>query len=176
VDETNEAVEAAFAEIAARREAAATHEHAQKSLWLAHHWPERYDRCMVIGGRHVCRRCTVFYSISFLVAALAFAGIAPWPESFDIWAVWLTPIPATIEFALGEMTKLQYSARRQVIVTAFMSPAVGRGMAAELSDQGSWLFWGPVLVYGTSWFIFALVGWFTRKGQYRSAEEPVLDS
>ena len=168
-------VDAAFDAVATRRVETAEHDHARKALWLAHHWPERYDRCIMIGSRHVCRRCTWFYSISFAVAALGLAGISPWPTSWDLALVWLLSIPATIEFIAGELGLISYDARRQTIVTAILAPAVGRGMAAELQDQGSWLFWGPVLVFGTTWFVFAVIGWFRRTGQYHvgiSARHP----
>ena len=42
-------------------------------MWLSHHWPSGYDRCTVIAGRHVCRRCLVLYPVA-LVAGVA-AGL-----------------------------------------------------------------------------------------------------
>ena len=159
-------VDAAFHEVGERHRQRSEHQQARRELWLAHHWPDRYDRCIVIAGRHVCRRCVWFYGIAFFVAALAFVGVSPWPEAFDVWAVWILPLPATLEFFAGELGLADYDARRQIAVTALMSPAVGRGMAAELSDRGSWLFWGPVLVFGTSWFVIAVIGWRRKSGQY----------
>ncbi|MGI9606064.1 MAG: hypothetical protein ACR2P0_08000 [Acidimicrobiales bacterium] len=160
------AVDAAFDRVAERRASEAEHAEAKRVLWRTHHWPHRYDRCMTIGGRPVCRRCFWFYSISFAVAALGFAGISPWPASWDQTLVWALSIPATVEFVGGEIGWWRYDARRQTIVTAILAPAVGRGMYAELQDQGSWLFWGPVLVFGSTWFIAAVIGWLRKSGQY----------
>ena len=166
-------VDAAFAEVAARREAEARSRDAdraaRRALWRTHHWPERYDRCATVGRFHVCRRCTWFYSIAFVVAALGLAfDVSPWPASWDGTMVWLLSIPATLEFVGGELGLYRYDARRQAVVTAILAPAVGRGIAAELQDQWSGLFWGPVLVFGTTWFVFAVIGWFRRTGQYSS--------
>ena len=166
-------VDAAFAEVAARREAEAARQEAdraaRRALWRTHHWPERYDRCMTVGGVHLCRRCTWFYSIAFTVAALGLLlDVSPWPPAWDGLLVWLLSIPATLEFIGGELGYFRYSARRQAVVTAVLAPAVGRGINAELQQQWSWTFWGPVLVFGTTWFVFAVIGWFRRTGQYSS--------
>lgn len=165
-------VEAAFAEVAQRRAADAAHERAWKSLWLAHHWPHRYERCSVIGGRHACRRCLWFYSISFLTLAAAALGASPWPSSWDLTLVWALSIPATIEFIGGELRWWGYDPRRQIAVTSVLGLAVGRGFHAELTEPGSWVFWGPVLVFGTLWFAVAAISWLVDRGQYR--DEPVL--
>lgn len=162
-------VDAAFAEVESRRAVADAHHAARRALWRTHHWPERYDRCLTISGAHVCRRCTWFYSIAFAVAAIGLAfDASPWPQAWDWPLVWILSIPATLEFIGGELGLYGYSARRQAVVTAILAPAVGRGINAELRDQWSWTFWGPVLVFGTIWFIAAAVGWFRRSGQYSS--------
>ena len=170
-DPTLEDVEAKFAEVAERRQAAQAAEDreiaARKNILLAHHWPHRYERCTVIGGRHVCRRCLWFYSISFVTLALGFVGISPWPTAWDAVMVWILPIPATIDFVLGELSPLKYSPRRQVITTAIMAFAAGRGFHVELLDQGSTTFWAPVLVFGSIWFATAVQAWLENRGQYR---------
>ena len=164
-------VDAAFAEVAERRaveaEAVAAHEHASKSLWLAHHWPHRYDRCTVIAGRHVCRRCLWFYSIALITFAVAFAGISPWPTSWDVVMVWALSIPATVEFIGGEFGKWGYNPRRQIAVTSILALAVGRGFYRNFQDQFTWIFWGPAIVFGLAWFFTGLYTWSKNKGQYR---------
>ncbi len=164
-------VDAAFAEVVARREeridAETAHEQASKSLWLAHHWPHRYERCTTIAGRHVCRRCLWFYSISLAVLGLAFVGISPWPESWDKVMVWLLSIPATVEFIGGEFGKWKYDPRRQVAVTSILALAVGRGFYRNIQDQFTWIFWGPAIVFGLLWFFTGLYTWSQNKGQYR---------
>ncbi len=164
-------VDAAFAEVMARREerieSESAHEHASKSLWLAHHWPHRYERCADIAGRHVCRRCLWFYSISLVVFAAAFAGISPWPESWDNVMVWVLSVPATVEFIGGEMGKWKYNAKRQIAVTSILALAVGRGFYRNVQDQFTWIFWGPAIVFGLLWFFTGLWAWKQNKGQYR---------
>ena len=49
-----------------------------------------------------------------------------------------------------------YSARRQIVVTALVALAIGRGLAYEIDDRWSWNFWGPVLVFGSTWFAAAV--------------------
>ena len=81
--------------------------------------------------------------------------------------VWILPIPATVDFVLGELSQLKYSPRRQVITTAIMAFAVGRGLHAELIERWSTTFWGPVLVFGSIWFATAVQAWLENRGQYR---------
>lgn len=164
-------VEAKFAEVAERREAARLVEEgesrARNALWLAHHWPHRYERCTVIGGRHVCRRCLWFYSIAFATLAFGVVGISPWPASLDAIMVWILPIPATIDFVLGELGRKTYDPRRQIVVTSVLAVAVGRGFAVELAERWSTTFWAPVLVFGSIWFATAVQAWIENRGQYR---------
>jgi hypothetical protein len=160
-------VDEAFAEVVARRAADHAHEQGRKALWLAHHWPHRYERCTIVRGRHVCRRCLWFYGTSLLTLAAAWLGASPWPASWDLTMVWLLSLPATLEFAGGELGGWEYDSRRQVAVTTILGLAVGRGFYAELSDPGNWIFWGPVLVFGTLWFTIAASAWLRNRGQYR---------
>jgi len=164
-------VDAAFAEVAERRAAKAAHERAWNRLWLAHHWPHRYERCSVIAGRHVCRRCLWLYSISVATLAVAALGVSPWPAAWDPTLVWLFSIPATVEFIGGELGWWRYHPRRQVVVTSVLGLAVGRGFHAELTSTGSWTFWGPTLVFGSAWFAVAAVSWLRGRGQYRQVAQ-----
>jgi len=163
-------VDRAFAEVAERRSAEAEHTRAYRQLWLAHHWPHRYERCTVIGGRHVCRRCLWFYATSLLTLAVAPLGVSPWPASWDYVMVWLLSLPATTEFIGGELGWWRYNARRQVVVTFVLGLAVGRGFYAELTEPGNWTFWGPVLLFGSLWFSVAAMQWARNAGQYRESE------
>ena len=131
---------------------------ASRGMWLAHHWPDEYDRCVILGGRHICRRCLVLHPLALVVAIASLAGLPPWPEALDLWFIWGLCLPATLEFLAEQLRIIDHSARRQMIATVLLAPALGRGMAHELADRWSWEFWGPVLVFGTVWFIAALVG------------------
>ena len=141
---------------AARRAAEAADRKARRSLWLTHHWPDEYHRCAVVGGRHVCRRCLTLYPIAIVVAAAGLAGFAPWPDRIDVWMIWLLCIPATVEFLAEKLANVAYHPRRQVIVTALVGLALGRGLSYEIDDRWSWEFWGPVLVFCTIWFVAAV--------------------
>lgn len=131
---------------------------ARRQMWHAHHWPDEYERCVVIGGRPVCRRCLVLYPAAVVTAVLSLAGAGLWPTSLDHWLVWGLCLPATADFVLEQLRIIRYSARRQVVATALLAPALGRGMSHELTDAWSWTFWGPVFTFGTIWFTAALTG------------------
>ena len=150
----DERFDAALAAIEARESERA----ASRAMWHAHHWPEDYDRCVMVAGRPLCRRCSTLYPTALGVAFAALAGAVLWPAHLDLWFIWLLSIPATVEFALEQLGVLRYSARRQVAVTLMLAPALGSGFAHELADSWSWEFWGPVIVFSTLWFFAALEG------------------
>ena len=65
-------------------------------LWLSHHWPDDYDRCVVVGGRHVCRRCLVLYPLALAVALVTVAvggGFGPLGTAGLV----LLPLAAVVE-------------------------------------------------------------------------------
>ena len=161
-------VDEAFAAVAERRAKEAAEAKASKQLWHAHHHPHRYERCTTIAGRPVCRRCLWFYGAAFTTLFAGFFGLSPWPASWDIVMVWVLSIPATIDFVAGELGKLQYDPRRQIVVSSILGLAVGRGFYVELAERWSWTFWGPVLVFGSLWLAVALYAFSKNKGQYVS--------
>ena len=114
-------------------------------MWLAHHYPEDYDRCVVIGRSHVCRRCIVLYPLAFVVM---FATLSWHPETaLDVAVLAALPVPALIELSLEQLAVLAYNPRRQIIVTVPLALGLGRGFAIYLDDQTSRLFWGVVVSY-----------------------------
>jgi hypothetical protein len=115
-------------------------------MWLAHHYPEQYDRCVRIGDRHVCRRCLALYPLAFAVMAFSLWG--PWPGALDAWMLVLLPLPSVLEFVLEHLDVIRYQATRQVLLTLPLAVALGRGFALYVEDPTSRLFWGVVLVYG----------------------------
>lgn len=131
---------------------------ASRQMWHAHHWPDEYDRCVTIGRRHVCRRCLTLYPASLAVAVAYLAGVLLWPVALDPWLIWALCLPATADFVLEQTGAIRYSARRQVVTTALLAPALGRGMGYELDDSWSWEFWGPVLTFCTIWFAATMAG------------------
>lgn len=131
---------------------------ANREMWHAHHWPDEYDRCVLIAGRHVCRRCLTLYPAAIAVAVLSLGGVVLWPDRLDLWFIWGLCLPATIDFVLEQLGLIRYSARRQVMTTALLAPALGRGIGHELDQTWSWEFWGPVFTFCTIWFVATLVG------------------
>ncbi len=127
-------------------------------LWLSHHYPEQYDRCALVGAKHVCRRCLALYPLSFLVLAAAVAGLA-WPEAWDGWILVVLPIPAVIEFVLEQLGLISYSAVRTWIVTVPLAVALGGGFVRYVDAPGDPLFWGVVLGYGVICGLSVLWRW-----------------
>lgn len=122
-------------------------------MWLSHHWPEHYaDRCVKIGSRHVCRRCSALYPLGFVVAFLAAFGFPLWPQSWDPAAIWLLSLPGTAVFVGEALGVFRYSPRWQVAGTLITALAFGRGLGYELVDRWSPEFWQPVAVFGGIWF------------------------
>lgn len=131
---------------------------ASKHMWHAHHWPDEYDRCVHVAGRPVCRRCLTLYPAAIVVAIAYLGGLLLWPTSLDPWLIWALCLPASADFVLEQTGVIRYSARRQVITTAMLAPALGRGMGYELDDTWSWEFWGPVFTFCTIWFAATMAG------------------
>lgn len=122
---------------------------ADTPLWLAHHWPGQYDRCAVVGGRHVCRRCVALYPLA-VVTAVAVASGSWWPHRLDAWVLWLLPLPGTIEFVLDNLGVIRYSPRRQFALSAAGALAAGIGYIRYLHHSTDPLVWSVVAVFATT--------------------------
>lgn len=132
---------------------------ARRQMWLAHHWPEAYaERCVSIGGRHICRRCAALYPLGIIVAVLAATGLPLWPQSWDPTAIWMLCLPATVAFVGEAVGLFRYSPRWQVAAMLVTATAFGRGLGYELVDRWSPEFWQPVAVFGGLWFFATAIG------------------
>jgi len=103
---------------------------ADTPLWLSHHRPDQFDRCVVLGGRHVCRRCVVLYPLAAatMIALLALdVTIGP----ALVAAVWLLPVPTVVEWVLEHAGRIRHSPARQVALTVVAAPALGIALAAH---------------------------------------------
>lgn len=161
--------DAGLARLAARE----TERLAGRNLWLAHHRPEHYgERCVVVSGRPVCRRCLALYPMSFLVAFAAAAGLAPWPASLDPWPIWLLSVPATVAYGAEALGLIAYRPRWQVATTLMAAFAFGRALGYELLDRWHPWFWGPLALFGALWF------WATvfAAGRRRTAQRAAMAS
>ena len=115
-------------------------------MWLSHHWPSDYDRCIVVQGRRVCRRCAVLYPVS-LVAAIVLGVVASWPERLDPWFLWLLPLPAVVEFIAEQLGWVRHAPTRLVVLTVPLAIACGRLYVRYLDDQTD----GLVLAVGATY-------------------------
>lgn len=145
---------------------------ARRRLWLSHHWPDEYDRCTTVAGRPVCRRCLALYPVALAVMTVLAAGVVAWPDALDPWLVWVLCLPATAEFLAEKLTGAAHDPRRQVIVTVAVAVALGRGLALEIDTRWSPTFWGPVVVFGSIWFLAAASA--ARRAMFEGALEASL--
>lgn len=116
-------------------------------MWLSHHWPADYDRCVHLGGRHVCRRCLVLYPVAAWVAALGAAGES-WPRRFDGWLLWLLVVPATVELCAEQAGLTRHSPLRLVAVTLPLAVGCGALYRRYIDRPGDGLVWAIVGVCG----------------------------
>ncbi len=130
---------------------------ADTPMWLSHHWPDGYDRCAVIAGRHVCRRCLFMYPIAAVAGVIG--SIGPWwPRDLDVVLIPLLPFPAVVEFVLDNLGIVRYSPARQAALTALGALAAGAGYVRYLDRTTDPLVWTTVVVYGLVCVVAAAVG------------------
>jgi hypothetical protein len=139
------AADALYGDPVARRAGDEAYDHTP--MWLSHHWPDDYDRCVRIRGRMVCRRCAVLYPVS-LVAAAVLGFVASWPDWIDPWLLWLLPLPAVVEFVAEQLEAIRHSPTRLVVLSVPLGVACGRLYVRYLDDLGDGLVWSVVGVYG----------------------------
>jgi uncharacterized membrane protein len=124
-------------------------------MWMAHHYPEDYDRCFRVAGRHLCRRCFILYPVAFVTLALAQAGLR-WPRHLDPWLLVLLPLPGVIEFVAEHRHWIAYRPALQELLAVPMGIGLGVGFFRYLHHPGDLLFWGIVAVYAGVCAISAL--------------------
>lgn len=126
-------------------------------MYLSHHFPEDYDRCAVVGGLHICRRCLVLYPVA-LVAGVAISLGSWWPDSLNPWVLWLFPLPGVIEFVLDNVGAIAYSPVRQMWLSAAGALAAGVGYSMYIQDTFDSTVWSVVAVYTTVCVAAVIVG------------------
>jgi hypothetical protein len=131
-------------------------------LWLSHHWPSQQDRCTLVRGRWVCRRCAVLYPLA-LVAAAVHAWLWTWPERLDPWFLWLLPLPAVVEFLGEQFGLVRHSPGRLVLFSVPLAVACGRLYVRYLDDLTDPLVWSVVIAYGGACLASVLLRTFVRR-------------
>ena len=126
-------------------------------IWLSHHEPSEYSRCVRVGEAHLCRRCLLLWPLTFAVLALAGAGVR-WGRSLDPYLLVALPAPAVAEFVLEHLGYVRYRPVLQAVVTAPLACALGVGFDRYLGRQGDPLFWGVVVGYGAVSFGSVVLG------------------
>ncbi len=94
-------------------------------VWLSHHSDPEADRCVRVGGVHVCRRCLAMFA-GFVPAVVLL--LSPWRDDLqagDFGLVLALTITAGLEFAQVARGQMAYSARRVL----GLSPFVGMVLA-----------------------------------------------
>ena len=134
------------------------HPTAAGPLWLSHHHADQLDRCAVVAGHHVCRRCLWFWPAVFAVVALTLAGLR-WPTSADPVLIVLLPVPVVVEWWLEQLRLVAYSPTRQVTLSLLAAPAVGVGLARYLETPSDRLFWYVVAAYAVVCAVPAIIRW-----------------
>jgi hypothetical protein len=128
-------------------------------MWLAHHPPDDYGRCVLVGRSYVCRRCVVLYPITF--AALALALVRPLPGGLGEVVFVVLPLPAVLELVAEQLGLVEGRPGRQVAVTVPLAIGLGVGLAGYLDDHGDLLFWAVVVLYTS--VCAAAVSWRHRR-------------
>jgi hypothetical protein len=130
---------------------------ADTPMWLSHHWPDGYDRCAVIRGRHVCRRCLVLYPVALVTGIVISIG-SWWPDDLNPVVLWLFPLPGVIEFVLDNLGRISYSPVRQMWLSAAGAVAAGVGYSMYLQSTFDGVVWAVVGVYTAICVAGVLVG------------------
>ena len=89
-------------------------------VWLSHHSEHEADRCVRIGGAHVCRRCLAMFA-GFIPAVVLL--LSPWRDGLqagDLGLVLALTIAAGLEFAQVARGQMPYSARRVLLLSPFV--------------------------------------------------------
>jgi hypothetical protein len=124
-------------------------------LWLSHHWPENSARCVRIGRRHVCRRCSVLYPIALLTMVVALALDVP--TGAAVAAMWVLPVPMTLEWMAEHLRGVPYSPRRQAAVSAVAAVGVGLAFAVHVRHPFHLDALAPMAAHATACAVSSIV-------------------
>lgn len=112
-------------------------------MWLAHHWPNRYDRCVRVGRLHLCARCLVLYPVILLIGLLVDAQYS----GLGLAAMWLLPLPMTIEWVLEQQRRITYSQKRQLVFAAVAAVGIGVAASVHFRSPFAWVATAPMVIH-----------------------------
>ena len=131
-------------------------------LWFSHHRPGQYDRCVTLGKHHVCRRCLVLYPVLLLTAA-SVISLAVATSPVLVIGMWVLPLAMTLDWVSEYLGRTQYSASRQVLLTALAAPAFGCALALHVRQAFTPAALAPMTLYVL--ICCAAVMWRSRKAR-----------
>jgi len=116
-------------------------------LWLSHHHPERYDRCVRVGGVHVCRRCLLLWPLTYGLIALQILARSPAAHPFDLLLPLLL-LPPVLEFLEVHLGYRTYSPQRTLLLTPVLALALGRLLYRSMVMPWDPTTWAVIIVAG----------------------------
>ena len=128
------------------------------SRWLAHHGPDHVERCTVVAGRHVCRRCAVLYPVAAATAVVVALLVGVTPTWWTAAAIWLLPVPMVLDWTMEHLGLARWSPRRQVVVTAIGAPSLGLALLVHAGRPFAPVAVWPVLVWSGACLAVAVGG------------------
>lgn len=114
-------------------------------LWISHHEPADYGRCVRVGALHVCARCLGVYPVLFSALALQVAARAALRYPWDLWVALALPIPALVDWALGRFRPSSGSNARRLLTGALLGAALARSLYLHVRRPGHPLAMGQFL-------------------------------
>jgi len=134
----------------------------RRALWLAHHDADHMERCAVVAGRYVCRRCLWLYPVSGVVAvAVATTSV---PTAWQVAAMWVLPVPAVVEWVGEHAMAWRYRRHRQVAVSLLAAVALGVAFAIHARHPFAVRAVAPM----TAWVAVCAVAWLVGATRRRS--------
>ena len=116
--------------------------------WLSHHREEHAERCLQLGGRHLCRRCAALWPVCF--AVLVLGVVVAWPVAGPgELAAWLA-LPMA-EYAWVHAGPGRYTAWRVWPLGGMLGVGLGRAFhryVLDPMDLVAWAALGGVAVVG----------------------------
>jgi hypothetical protein len=106
------------------------------------------------------------------VVAFLFAAGIGWPESWDMAAIWILCIPATVAYCGQALGLFGYNAKVQTAAMAVSALGFGRGLGYEFTQRWSGEFWWPVTIFGGLWFSSTLIGALRLARRSSTAADP----
>jgi uncharacterized membrane protein len=105
-------------------------------LWISHHRPEHYGRCVRLAGLHVCARCLGVYPMLFAALALQIAFRAALRGPWDPWMALALPVPALVDWALGRFRPASGTNARRLLTGALLGASLARTLYLHLRWPG----------------------------------------